>query len=83
MARKKATGNDIPNWVVLVLLVVVVVVSTVSIIMFMDAAKNAQPVILDKEVGVATLTISEPEAPAAEDFETVEGTGNAAIEITE
>ncbi|MBU1111237.1 MAG: hypothetical protein KJ896_00525 [Nanoarchaeota archaeon] len=81
MARKKTTGNDIPNWVVLVLLVVVIVVSTVSIIIFMDAAGTAEPVIQSGSQGTVSLYVDSPEGEGtmAED----EGSGTMGINIVE
>jgi len=43
MAKRKTTQktDDISNWAVVLMLVAVIVVSTLSIVLFMDAADNA------------------------------------------
>ena len=65
--KKNVCNNDVPNWVVLVLLVAVIVVSTVSIILFMDAAKNAEPEYISASQGTISLDIMDHEEVNAGD----------------
>ena len=64
--KKNVCNNDVPNWVVLVLLVAVIVVSTVSIILFMDAAKEAEPEFHSAAQGTISLDILDPAEMNAE-----------------
>lgn len=80
-AKKNVCNNDVPNWVVLVLLVAVIVVSTVSIILFMDAAETAEPEIMGEASGEIVLSIVEP--PEEVDPQTAESSGEIEINIVE
>jgi hypothetical protein len=84
---KKVVNNDVPNWVVLVLLVAVIVVSTVSIILFMDAAEDAAPTASLSKGGTAILGISEAPGDGSDPNlvpeEATDGSGEVGIGIVE
>ncbi len=63
MVKRKTTkkSDDISNWAVVLMLVAVIVVSTLSIVLFMDAADSAI-VTEATDVGTVSLEVVNPDA---------------------
>ena len=59
--RKTTKSDDISNWAVVLMLVAVIVVSTLSIVLFMDAADGAIATEAS-DVGTVSLEVVNPDA---------------------
>ena len=59
--RKTTKSDDISNWAVVLMLVAVIVVSTLSIVLFMDAADTAIGTEAT-DVGTVSLEVVNPDA---------------------
>jgi len=82
--RKTTKSDDISNWAVVLMLVAVIVVSTLSIVLFMDAADGA---VTQKSAGHASvsLEIANPGEEPSNDSQLIvegsEGAGEMTLEI--
>jgi hypothetical protein len=86
MVKRKTTQktDDISNWAVVLMLVAVIVVSTLSIVLFMDAADGA---IVTESASIASvgLEVSNPNAEPSNDSSVIidnsGGAGELSLEV--
>ena len=89
MVKRKTAkkSDDISNWAVVLMLVAVIVVSTLSIVLFMDAADGVVKS-ESQAVGAVSLEVvnpgMEPDNETVEEVEVVDdGAGEVSLEVQE
>lgn len=84
--RKTIKSDDISNWAVVLMLVAVIVVSTLSIVLFMDAAENSYST-ESVAKGSVSLELTNPDENASPEVNVImddaQQAGSVSLEITE